>query len=47
MKAIILILTDHVEQHPLRMQEIVTPNAPRAVDGPHPRLGVIPDARRR
>ena len=32
MKAIILIRTDHIEQHPLWMQEIATPN-PLAVDG--------------
>jgi hypothetical protein len=43
MKAIILILTDHVEQHPLRMQEILTPDPPVPPDGLHPRLGVTPD----
>jgi hypothetical protein len=32
MNAIILIRTDHIEQHPLRRQEIATPNS-LAVDG--------------
>jgi hypothetical protein len=34
MRAIILIRTDHIEQHPQRMQEIATPD-PAAVDGHH------------
>jgi hypothetical protein len=33
MKAIILIRTDHIEQHPLRMQETATLNPPMKPTG--------------
>jgi len=34
MKALILIRIDHMEQHPLRLREIATPD-PHAVGGHH------------
>jgi hypothetical protein len=33
MKPITLIRTDHIEQHPLRMQEIATPDPPMKPTG--------------